>query len=119
MERLGFIAQAKVDDEEFISALSYCRNVTRKMNLDYGTLRRQAITSVIPRSAHPAKRSAETGARPAARMVPGHRNKASVRDEQNELFVVTNLRVKAKKPSPGGFNSPNQRPKSALPVLKQ
>ena len=110
MTRLDFLTQARLDDEAFVQALARQRVIKRQINMDYSQLRREitcSLKGIKPTqnrgrdtpsalSSH-RSRSVASSRRPMTSFVPRRQRK----DDNEDMFVVKKVRVRAKRPLTG------------------
>lgn len=100
--KVDFLTQARLDDEEFVRALARGRSVRKEMNLAYSRIKRKTTASILTKD-RPIKgdRTNIHTQQGTARYTPKPkvRNETNVKNQKTDLFVVTKVRMKAKRPS--------------------
>lgn len=101
--KVDFLTQAKLDDEEFVKALAHGRTVRKEMNLAYSRIKRRTTASILTKD-RPIKgdRTNIHTQQGTARYTPKPRARNETNPKKNDktdLFVVTKVRMKAKRPS--------------------
>lgn len=102
----NFITQARIDDEKFTQVVQHYRNLRTEMNLQYCKLRRKTFSSIyaVPKNANhnispspPPARSSISRSCPPFKKTNDENNNEQKKKDQN-IFVVTTVHVKAKRP---------------------
>lgn len=103
MSKIDFLTQARIDDEEFVRALAQGRNIRKEMNIAYSRIKRRTTASILTND-RPRKgdRSTIQSQQGTARPIPKPKPKPKPpvpKNQKADLFVVTKVRMKAKRPS--------------------